>query len=217
MLRAWVIRGGDDGRLVDAFVEGGYIAVGYPDIPDGRRVDRYEVTERLRARGWTVPEARAETFAQFVHQMGPGHVVVLPDTRRREVVIGVVAGDYEFHADVDADDYRHRRPVRWLARHAADLLPSALRDVTRQRQTLTERSAPSLVEHAEAVERGDLGRDPLATSAPSTPRPARAPRAPRAAPPPKPSPPAERQCRECFTRKPLDLFPGGGDVCVDCA
>lgn len=217
MRRAWVIRGGEDNRLVDEFVGGGYVAVGYADIPDGRGVDRYEVAERLRAKGWTVPEARAEMFAQFVHQVGSGHVVVLPDTPRREVVIGVVDGDYEFHPDVDPDAYRHRRPVRWLARHAVDLLPSALRDITRQRQTLTERSTPALVEHAEAVERGELGRDPLDLAPVPAPRATRpsSPRTPK--PPPKAEPPPGKRCDECFLVKPPSLFPVDGSTCVDCA
>lgn len=221
MRRVWVIRGGDEDGLVDELVAGGYIAVGYPDITDGTTVDRYDVTERLRARGWTNPEARADMFHQFVHQLAPGHLVVLPDTRRREVVVGRVEGGYEFRHDLDAEEHRHRRPVTWLARHSVDVLPESLRDAYRQRQVLTERSA--LLAHAEAVERGELGRDPRDTARPTAQRspgsrPTTSPRKP-AAPkaPPHPAPPAGKVCDGCFLRKAADLFPGGGTLCVDCA
>jgi hypothetical protein len=218
----WVVRAGEDGHLVDEFVDGGYIALEYPDVPDGRGVDRYDVTERLRMKGWTSPEVRAELFAQFVHQMRPGHLVVLPDTARRDVVIGRVEGDYEFVGHLSADDHRHRREVVWLGRHGVDALPEAVRDLTRQRAVLAERSA--LLAHAEAVERGELGRDATDTERPVTPRApraprapsVRAPRAPKVVKPPKAEPPAGKRCSECFLLKPPALFPDGGDVCADC-
>lgn len=217
MRRVWVIRGGEENDLVDAFVEGGYIAVEYPDVTDGRTVDTYDVTERLRARGWTVPEARAEMFEQFVHRIGIGDLVVLPDTPRREVVIGRVEGGYAFQSFLDPDSHRHRREVTWLGRHPVGLLPESSRDITRQRTTLTERSSAALLAHAEAVERGEVGRDARQLVPPTPARTARQPRTTSAArPAAKVAAPTSRACASCFLVKSLDLFPGGGDVCVDC-
>jgi len=224
--RAWVVRGGEDNELVDRFVELGVIAIGYPDVPDGRRVDRYDITERLRERGWTSPEVRAELFVQFVHQVGSGHFVVMPDSRHGDVVIGRVAGDYEHGVALDDEDgYRHRRRVEWLGRHGRAALPSANRDLLRQRSPLVENTSPSLLAHLEAVERGEVPvREPWDVSAP--PPAPRAPRAPRAsssgvrvtkaATPAPPPAPTTRTCTSCFLTKSLDLFPGGGDTCVDC-
>lgn len=219
MRRVWVIRGGEEHNLVDTLVAEGVIGLHYPDVTDGRTVDQYDVTERLKARGWTNPETRAELFQQFVHQVAAGHAVVMPDPSRREVVIGLVDGDYEFRYDLDPDDHRHRRPVRWLARHGTDLLPESHRDLTRQRAALAERTSPSLLAHVEAVERGERGRNPADTAAPPRARAAGTTRraAPRAAKaPPAPAPPSTKTCTECFLTKALDLFPGGGDVCRDC-
>jgi hypothetical protein len=221
--RVWVIRGGEETNLVDEFVAAGAIGLHFPDVPDGRSVDRYDVTERLRARGWTNPETRAEVFQQFVHQVVPGHAVLMPDPARRDVVVGLIDGDYEFRYDLDPDDHRHRRPVRWLARHGVDQLPDAHRDLSRQRTTLTERSSPALLAHIDAVERGEIGRDPTHTApAPRTPRAPRAAGAPRARSTPKATKPAAptmvtKTCTECFLAKPTELFPGGGAFCVDCA
>jgi hypothetical protein len=221
----WVIRGGEDNGMVDAFVAEGVIGVGYPDVPDGRTVDRWDVTERLRLRGWTVPESRAEMFELFVRGMSLGDIVVMPDTPRRDVVLGRVEGDYEFAAHLDADDHRHRREVAWFGRHAVDLLPAGVRDLTRQRQAISERSTPGFVEHAEAVERGELGRvatdtapaarpmTPRAASSPKTPRALRAPKAPVV---PKAVVPAGRVCPGCFLRKSDAQFPPASEVCGDC-
>lgn len=225
-----MIRGGDDNRLVDVFVGAGVIAVGYPDIPDGRRLDRYDITERLRDRGWTVPETRAEMFVQFVHQIGLGHLVVMPDTPRGDVVVGRVVGDYELGPVLDDEDgYRHRRPVEWLGRHDRSLLPESTRDLYRQRTTLAEHTSPLLLAHLEAVERGEvMTRDAAEVDSPKAPR-ARAERAPRpsasrasrvpkAQPLPKaPAAPTTRTCTSCFLTKSVDLFPGAGETCVDCA
>lgn len=219
MRRVWVIRGGDENGLVDAFVEGGYVAVEYPDVTDGRTVDTYDVTERLRSRGWTVPEARAEMFEQFVHRIGIGDLVVLPDPSRREVVIGRVESAYTFHAFLDPESHRHRREVTWVGRHAVSALPDASRDITRQRTTLTERSSAALLAHAEAVERGEVGRDPRQLVAPTPPRAVRQPRAPRAATAAKSgkaTPPSNRTCPGCYLQKAVGQFRDGSDLCVDC-
>ena len=215
--RVWIIRAGEDGSRADELVRAGVVGLEYPDVGDGRRLDRYDVTERLKARGWTSPETRAELFSSFVNQVRVGDLVVMPDTARRDVVIGRVDGDYEYAPE--HGDLRHRRFVTWLARHGTDQLPEAHRDVTRQRAVLAERSMPALLEHLERVERGELGRDPRHTETPRAPRPSRAssPRMPAASKPVKATPPAGRRCRECFLVKAPDLFDGDTDVCVDCA
>jgi hypothetical protein len=209
----WIVRGGEDGSLVDAFVDGGYTAVEYPDVPDGRSIDRYEVTERLKARGWTGPETRAEVFELFVHRIGIGDLVVMPDPPRRDVVIGRVDGDYEFQAFLDPDQHRHRRAVDWLVRHGVDRLPESARDVTRQRALVAERSSPALLAHVESVERGDLAPAPVVERAAKAPR---APRAPKAVVPPKPVAPADRTCPGCWLQKAPNQFRDGSDVCIDC-
>ena len=220
MRRVWVLRAGEENDLVDAFVDGGYIAVEYPDITDGRTVDTYDVTERLRARGWTVPEARSEMFEQFVHRIGIGDLVVLPDTPRREVIVGRVDSAYTFHGFIDPEQHRHRREVTWLGRHASGLLPESSRDITRQRTTLTERSSAALLAHAEAVERGEVGRDPHQVVAPAPARTASTPRVPRAmssaSAAAKPTPPTDRTCPGCYLQKSPAQFSDGSDLCVDC-
>jgi hypothetical protein len=219
----WIIRGGEDGSLVDAFVDGGYTAVEFPDVPDGRSIDRYDVTERLKARGWTGPETRAEVFELFVHRIGIGDLVVMPDPARRDVVLGRIDGDYEFQAFIDPGQHRHRRAVEWLGRHGVDELPESARDVTRQRAVVAERTSPALVAHVESIERGEVNaRGAAETATPSSsvvsraPKAPRAPRAPKAAAAPKPTAPADRTCPGCWLQKAPNQFRDGSDLCTDC-
>lgn len=55
----------------------------------------------------------AGTLYRFVHAVGAGDVVVCPDRATRTINIGRIRGGYEFHPE--ADQYRHWRPVDWLA------------------------------------------------------------------------------------------------------
>ncbi|HYD10205.1 MAG TPA: hypothetical protein VEA78_08885, partial [Acidimicrobiales bacterium] len=183
--RVWIIRGGEENQLVDRFVDDGVIGLEYPDIPDGRRVDQYDVTERLKARGWTSPEKRAELFTLFVHQVRPSHLVVMPDPARGDVLVGRVEGEYEYDSRVDVDDGAHRRRVTWLARHDRRDLPAGARDVLRQRTVIVEHASADLLDHLEAVERGEVGRAPDDLHAPKPAAAPRTPRAPKAPAPPK--------------------------------
>jgi 5-methylcytosine-specific restriction enzyme B len=53
----------------------------------------------------------AKTCWEFAHEVQPGHVIVAKAGTGRILGLGVVTGDYEFHAE--EDDYRHRRRVDW--------------------------------------------------------------------------------------------------------
>ena len=47
MATVWVIRGGEGNRLVSTFLQDGSIGVGYPELPDGRTVDRAKALRLL--------------------------------------------------------------------------------------------------------------------------------------------------------------------------
>ena len=206
--RVWVIRDGEDNRLVDEFVDNGVTGVGYPTVPDGRTVAHAEVAALLRADNRTVPERRAAMFEDFVRGLALGDVVVMPDTPRGEVVIGRVTGFYEYRADIPLDRYRHRRSVRWLGRHRIDDLPQAWRHLYKQRATLQEYAAPELIRHADRVEAGDLGR-PVGDR-----RTGRSSR--RAAPQARTAAQLERRCPgPCQTMRPVAQF-RDQDLCPDC-
>lgn len=158
MVRVWVIRGGDGNRLVDEFIDNDVTGVGFYRVPDGRTISDAEVGAILRAERVRVWRQRAARFRSFVWAMSCGDVVVMPDTPRGEVVIGEVAGNYEYRLDLPVERYRHRRAVHWLGRHPHSDLPRGREDIYRQRESLRELEAPDIVEHAIRVRRGEVGR-----------------------------------------------------------
>ena len=209
MSRVWCIRGGEGNRLVDAFVDGGYTAVGYYLIPDGRTVTESEVAAVLRSEKRTVPERRAAMFEDFVRHVAPGDVVVMPDTPRGEVVVGRVDGPYEYRGDLPAEQYRHRRKMRWVGRHRIDDLPTAWAHLYKQRPTLQVCDAPELVTHASRVEAGELGR-------PATHRRAKKASSHEATKAATGTGQGERRCPgPCDTMRPVAQFAGHG-LCPDC-
>ncbi len=124
----WVVRAGDENRLVDEFIDSGVIGVGYGTLPDGRDLT-YTAVRRL-----LVAEATSEAldrhtsmFIEFVQEISIGHIILMPDTPRREMVMGDVTGPYEFHADLRPERCRHRRTVEWFGRVPLADLPTGRR------------------------------------------------------------------------------------------
>jgi hypothetical protein len=225
-VRGWIIRGGEGNRLIDEFIDAGVIGLGYPSVPDARRVDRWDIERILEAEGSPAVDLHAAMLISFVHEVVVGDAVIMPDTPRGDVVIGVIAGPYEFHPEIDPHRHRHRRRVEWLGRHPRNELPAALHDLHRQRVTLRRVDVAALDEHLRRVRSGELGRpaaDRRAPRAPAGPRAPRSPRAPRASRASAASTRvakaeiATRRCVGCFQTKPTSLFDGDDPLCRDCA
>lgn len=210
-MHVWVIRGGDHNRLVDEFVDADVTGVGFYAVPDGRTVTRSEVSRLLREeRKSAAVDWATSMFATFVHDITNGDVVVMPDTPRGEVILGEVHGDYRYEERVPLERYRHRRVVKWFARHAISELPPGEQSLYKQRVTLSERTSPGMLEHIDRVRRGELGRPPRE-------RPIRKPTRARCD-----STKAvqrvrgvERLCPGCGYLKATQQF-GTGELCVDC-
>lgn len=216
MATVWVIRGGERNHHVGAFLDDGSIGVGFPDLPDGRTVDRAKAIRLLTSDpDAPPPEADAAMFLSFVRRIDVGDIVVMPDPQEKGLVCGVVAGDYEYRDDLDATDARHRRPVEWRRRLPVDQLPERLDQIPNQRKQLDDVADGKLRELATRCCAGELGDDPFVRTSPpvrsrsSGPRTRRPPRPPKATTP-------ERRCMNCFISKPEELFDDGGDWCRDC-
>jgi predicted Mrr-cat superfamily restriction endonuclease len=207
----WVVRAGEENRLVDEFIDSGVTGVGYFTVPDGTDLT-YTAVRRL-----LVSEATSEAldlhtsmFIEFVKEISIGHIILMPDTPRRDMVVGDVTGPYEFHPDLPPERYRHRRTVEWFGRVPVADLPAGADKLYRQRTTLTRASTPGLEEFTDRVRAGDIGR-------PATARTRTTPRRSRSAVPQRPAPVVrERVCPGCGMIKHIEQF-GPEGVCVDCA
>jgi predicted Mrr-cat superfamily restriction endonuclease len=207
----WVVRAGEENRLVDEFIDLGVTGVGYFTVPDGTDLT-YTAVRRL-----LVSEATSEAldlhtsmFIEFVKEISIGHIILMPDTPRRDMVVGDVTGPYEFHPDLPPERCRHRRTVEWFGRVPLADLPAGADKLYRQRTTLTRASTPGLEEFTDRVRAGDIGR-------PATARTGATPRRSSPAVRHRPAPVVrERVCPGCGMIKHVEQF-GPEGVCVDCA
>lgn len=207
----WVVRAGEENRLVDEFIDSGVTGVGYFTVPDGTDLT-YTAVRRL-----LVSEATSEAldlhtsmFIEFVKEISIGHIILMPDTPRRDMVVGDVTGPYEFHPDLPPERCRHRRTVEWFGRVPLADLPAGADKLYRQRTTLTRASTPGLEEFTDRVRAGDIGR-------PATARTGATPRRSSPAVRHRPAPVVrERVCPGCGMIKHVEQF-GPEGVCVDCA
>lgn len=212
----WVIRGGEQNRLVDRFVDQAIIGLRFPDVPDAEILTRSEIRRFLGTDASpAVLDAQEASLSAFVREIQVGDSVLLPDPQRGDVVVGTVTGRYEFDGDLPADEARHRRSVDWLARHSVAELPKAVQGtVTKQKLDLQQHRDAEWSAYLGQVRDHVIGRDPRdrpARTSSTTPRRASraaAPRAPKAAV-------AQRTCPSCFLQTHPDRF--RGDLCVDCA
>jgi len=216
----WVLRAGEDNRHADAFVDGGYAAVAFPELGDGRPLDRYQVTRTLERAEVPDPPGAAARFHMFVHTMAPGDAVVLLDANRKELVFGVVDGDYVYEAAAPPSQFRHRRPVRWVGRHDRESLPAQWHGFHKQRPVIARYDASTLDEHIDRVLAGEIGRPAGQRSAvrvSSDGRGSRSSSPPRVRAAPKPKAPVKRlrTCPGCGFNLNETVFEGG-DVCRDC-
>ncbi len=224
-MRAWIIRGGDGGRFVDEFVDDGFVGPGYDAVGDLRRLDRWDIERSLERVGATTVDVHASVLLSFLHEVLTGDLVVLADTGRSEVVVGVIDGPYDYVPGRTDDDHPHRRKVRWIARHRWAELPPVLADGQRQRIALRRVDSPSIDEHLARLEAGEIGR-PASQRGPvraeRSPGAPRAPRAPRSAAArstparPRKAEVSTRRCVVCFQTKPVTQFDGDSPSCRDC-
>jgi predicted Mrr-cat superfamily restriction endonuclease len=207
----WVVRAGDENRLVDEFIDSGVTGVGYFTVPDGTDLT-YTAVRRLLVSEATSEALDPQTsmFIEFVKEISIGHIILMPDTPRRDMVVGDVTGPYEFHPDLPPERYRHRRTVEWFGRVPLADLPAGADKLYRQRTTLTRASTPGLEEFTDRVRAGDIGR-------PATARTGATPRRSSPAVRHRPAPVVrERVCPGCGMIKHIEQF-GPEGVCVDCA
>ncbi len=217
MATVWIIRGGERNRLVQTFLDAGEIGVGYPEIGDGRSVDRPKALRLLQGDPEAAaPEAQAAMFLSFVRRIDIGDVVLMPDPAAGGFVCGVVTGDYEFHADIDPDRHRHRRTVQWRRRLPYDELPERLEHLPNQRQMLNDIPDGRLRDLALRCCRLELGLDPFDRPRGATPAARSRTSRPRAPKRPPQATMADRRCVGCLVTKPEEVFEDGGDWCRDC-
>src|SRR5205085_2462255 len=101
MTTFWMVRAGEGGYLVSEFERAACVGIGWQEAGDFTDVT---TSSQMRARiDAAYPESKpgaravsASTALKFRQTMKVGDRVVTYDPRRREYLIGTIAGDYEF-------------------------------------------------------------------------------------------------------------------------
>ncbi len=213
MSSTWLIRAGEDSRLAPVFESLSKVALGWPDVSgleDLRLTERAAIAAAIRATGKSTSVAAldAAELVAFRDDVTVGDVVITPDSRTRQVLVGEVTDEYDYSDDASVGDYHHSRSVKWLGRADRDVLDTALRSDTNFRRTL-KRLTANQSEWLAVAERLRNGDSMLA------PRKAvyrrgrvEAIEAERVA--------SERKCEGCGYMKRSTQFNEGNNLCVDC-
>lgn len=102
----------------------GYIAIGWPkmgdlsSLPDDREAYKTLLSEVYPDKKPGAIPVDAGTLYRFKCEMQVGDLIIYPSKVDRQVNIGEVTGEYEYHAESaergEDMENSHRRPVRWL-------------------------------------------------------------------------------------------------------
>jgi predicted Mrr-cat superfamily restriction endonuclease len=208
----WLIRAGEESRHADDFAHARVVALGWPDVPgvgDLRGVEHAELRAVLaKHSALSSPDQDAAELLAFRDDVDLGDIVITPDAKNRDVLIGTVMSDYDYRDPSPAGDYRHVRDVEWHGRWERDLLPDDLRKQTYYRRTIRRLDDQEVWRGiAERVRAGE-GRRVTARSrgALSRRRSLRSSTAGSSA----------RACPGCGLSKVSTQFVAGNDLCVDC-
>jgi hypothetical protein len=212
----WVIRGGEQNRLVDRFIDEGMIAIEYPEVPDAEILTHTEIRRFLAGDLSTAAlDAEVGVVTAFVRELADGQSILVPDPARGEVVVGTITSRYQFHDDVPDEFGKHRRTVDWIARHPISQLPSAVQGVARQKRTLEQHRDAEWSGYLRSVRDGEIGRDPKdrpAGTTSTTTKSSTRSTTPRVAK--KPAPVTAVTCQVCFLQTHPSRIHDG--ICEDC-
>ena len=122
----WLVRAGEGGRYASVFERRGVVAIGVHPVEDVSGMSRSQIRESIASKRpgkeGKVP-VEAALLDHFVNEIQVGDIIVTPDAGTRELLLGEVAGPYEYHEIPVVSNFRHARKVEWQGRHARDELP----------------------------------------------------------------------------------------------
>ena len=116
---AWLVRGGINDEMVDAFQEKEAIALDWPDIGDLTFISSLEdfkarVFQKFLGNSPDYVRDELRYLLWFMRLIDIGEYVLMDDKRINEVVIGNVTSDVEYNVELFGSKYPYIRRVTWL-------------------------------------------------------------------------------------------------------
>jgi predicted Mrr-cat superfamily restriction endonuclease len=211
MTTTWLVRCGDGGRYIDDAERESLITVDFGETSDVTGLSVEEIAVQLKdSKARTAISRLAEMLYAFANEIEEGDAIISSDRARRQVVVGRVAGPYEWVEDAEIPLQHHTRRVGWSARWGWDDLPAPVKNTVLHYQRTVLRfpdqeSALALAEEAEASGMPAVYATPVRRTRGTAidPRLEGASR-------------SERLCTSCFIIRPLSEFQGDAPTCRVC-
>jgi restriction system protein len=164
VVRAWTVRGGENGEREKAALDEGLIILGWEELGEDlpHAASPGDLLALLRV---AYPKDSPRTIENWAHQlwqflgvMKVDDLVVMPQKHKSVIAIGRVTGEYQYRANAPRD-LRHVRPVAWL-KHDVEraAVRGDLRDSMGSFRTVSELSRRDAVKRVQSLV--DSGTDP---------------------------------------------------------
>ncbi len=132
-LHVWMVRSGNDNILASQVEAKGAVAIGWAAIGN---LSQLETREQFKKRYQEAfPEdsegripVNAGQIYRFAKEIHPSDYVMTYIKDSREIVIGIVEGEYEFKSNVFGEEYPHVRRVKWIKRVSRDIFSPEARN-----------------------------------------------------------------------------------------
>jgi restriction system protein len=164
MVRAWTVRGGENGEREPAALDEGLIILGWKELDEdlSNAASPGDLATLLRAAypadGPRTIDNWAYQLWQFLRVMEIGDLVIMPQKYKSVIAIGQVTGGYRYRSDAPPD-LRHVRQVTWLKRNVERAaLGGDLRDSMGSFRTVSELSRRDAAKRVQSLV--DSGADP---------------------------------------------------------
>jgi restriction system protein len=163
-MRAWTVRGGENGEREQAALDEGLIILGWEEL--GKDISNAtspgDLSALLRVAypddGPRTIDNWAYQLWQFLKVMEIGDLVVMPQKHKPVIAIGRVTGGYHYRSEAPPE-LRHVRPVTWLKGNVERAaLRGDLRDSMGSFRTVSELSRRDAAKRVQALV--DSGTDP---------------------------------------------------------
>ena len=141
----WFIRT-DGGNHFDAFITGGYVAIGWNDVP---YTDKENYTEELLddliAKKYGQPTRVLNQIYRFYNEMKEGDIVFIPSTASLHFAFGYIVDNEVYEEIISEDDvengacpYVRRRKVKWFTNIPKARMDSNLYALFKNHQAISD-------------------------------------------------------------------------------
>lgn len=140
----WMVRAGEGGYLIEEFVAGGFIAIGWHKLGDLREVTSQEKIRELYDHTYSGEKpGKAALDVSMIYKfrckLEVNQKVVTYDPQKREYLIGNITSEYSHDTNKISEEisnYAHLRKVNWKGSVSRDLLSVSSRNSLGSIQTL---------------------------------------------------------------------------------